>query len=140
MAPVSPSVPRAHARNADTGAQVAAVGVGSAGAASINGTDQENACYKGIKVVVDITALAGTAPTVTVTIEGKDQASGKYYTLLASAALSATGTVILTVYPGVTVTANVSASDVLPKTWRVRTAGGGTITNASFTVGATLIV
>ena len=40
-----------------------------------------------LQVVVNITALAGTTPTLTVTILGVDSASGQPFTLLASAAL-----------------------------------------------------
>lgn len=80
----------------------------------------------GVKVVVDITAVAGTAPTLTLVIEYKDPASGKYITLLTSAALGSIATTELTVYPGAAVTANVSASNYVPKTWRARWTVGGT--------------
>lgn len=99
-----------------------------------------NAACKGVKVVVNIGTLTGTSPTLTVQIQGQDPASGTWYTLLTSAALAAAGTTVLTVYPGVATTANVAASDVLPRTWRVNVVGGGTITNATYTVGATLLV
>lgn len=108
----------------------------AAAASSVNGADQQNTTHRGIKVVVDITAI--TAGSLTVTIQGKDTASGKYYTLLASTALAAPGTTVLTVYPGAAVTANVSASDVLPATWRViSTVATGPVTA---TIGASVIV
>jgi hypothetical protein len=69
--------------------------------------------------VVDITAIGGGA-TLTVTIEGKDPVSGKYFTLLASSALNATGTTTLTVFPGAPVSANASANATLPRTYRVK--------------------
>lgn len=72
---------------------------------------------RGIKVVVDITAITGT---LTVTIEGYDNASGKKYTILASAALAGTGTTVLTVYPGAVVTANASANDHLPAVFDIK--------------------
>lgn len=102
----------------------------AAGAISANGNsgDQPNNGGRGIKVVVDITALSGTTPTLTVVIEYKDPASGKYVMLLTSAVLSTIATTELTVYPGAAVTANVSASNNLPKTWRVRWTIGGTAT------------
>lgn len=87
------------------------------GNGTVNGTDQQNAQAMGIKVVVDITVI--TAGSLTVTIQGKDPTSGKYYTLLASAALAAVATTILTVFPGAAVTANLSANDMLPANWRV---------------------
>lgn len=100
----------------------------AAGAISANGNSANfnNNGGRGVKVVVDITALAGTSPTLTVIIEYKDPASGKFITLLSSAALAAVATTELTVYPGAVVTANVSANNSLPKTWRVRWVIGGT--------------
>jgi hypothetical protein len=86
-----------------------------------NSADQTNWNGRGCKIVVNISA-AGTS-SLTFTIKGKDSVSGTYYTLLASAAQTGTGTVVLTVYPGVAVTANVSASDVVPRTWRVEVTG-----------------
>lgn len=73
----------------------------------------------GVKAVLDVTAVPGV-DTVQLVIEGKDATSGKYYTILQAAARVATGTDVLTVYPGNAVTANVSASDVLPDVYRAR--------------------
>ena len=86
---------------------------------SANGTDQTNFNGRGLKCTYDITAITGT--NTTLTIQGKDVASGKYFTLLASAALTTTGTTVLTVYPGLTASANAVANDVVPRTWRVIT-------------------
>lgn len=88
-------------------------------AGTVNGADQDNPIGAGVEVTVDVTAIGGTTPQVIVTVQGKDPRSGKYYTLLASAALNAVATTTLLVYPGVTATANVSASRPLPRTWRV---------------------
>ena len=98
--------------------------------------DQCNAFWRGVDVVIDVTAVPGT-DTVTFTIEGKDQASGKYYTLLASAALVATGTVVLRVYPGLAVAVNASANAVLPRTWRVKVEHSAA-TDFTYSVGANL--
>lgn len=110
------------------------------GVGTVNGTDQTNVNGRGVQVGIDITALTGTSPTVTVTIEGKDAASGKYYTLLQSAALAATGFTLLTLYPGAPTTANVSSPQVLPATWRVKAVVGGTTPAATATIGASVIV
>jgi hypothetical protein len=112
----------------------------SAASAGVNSADQANINGRGIQLGINITAITGTSPTLTVTIQGKDGASGQYYTLLASAALNATGFTLLTVYPGAPTTANVSASQVLPRTWRVITAIGGTGPSVTATVGASVIV
>lgn len=121
--------------NAETGALI----THTAASAGTNGTDQTNYGARGLKVIVDITAITGTTPTLTVTIQGKDPTSGKYYTLLASAALSTVSTTVLTVYPALTAAANVTANDVLPKTWRVITAIGGTTPAVTATVAASLV-
>lgn len=64
-------------------------------------------------LIVDLTTVPGV-DTVTVTIQGRDPVSGKLYTILASAALSAQATTVLKVGPGLPVAANLSANDVLP--------------------------
>lgn len=104
--------------------------------ASSNGADNKKAPgNRGVKVVVDVTVAPGV-DTVTATIEGLDPVSGKYFTLLASAAIVAVSTVVLTVYPGIAVAANVSASDVVPDTYRVRfTHSAGT----NFTYSASVV-
>lgn len=86
--------------------------------ATSNGQDMANDAYRGVMVVLDITVAPGV-DTVTLTIQGKDPVSGKYYTLLAGAAESATGTKVYRVYPSLPATANVSANDLVPQTWRV---------------------
>lgn len=110
------------------------------GVGTVNGTDQVNEQGRGVQVGINITTLTGTSPTVTVTIEGKDAASGVYYTLLASAAIAATGFTLLTLYPGAPTTANVSSPQVLPATWRVKAVVAGTTPAATATIGASIIV
>ncbi len=111
-----------------------------AAAAGANGADQVNYNARGIKLVIDITALAGTGPTLTVTLQGKDPVSGKYYTILASAALAAVATTVLTVYPGLVAAANLSANDVLPRDWRIVTAIAGTTPAVTATIGASWLI
>lgn len=122
--------------NTDTAALVTLASASAGG----NSADLTNVNNRGLKVVVNVTSITGTTPSLTVTIQGKDAASGAYYTLLASAAITAAGTTVLTVYPGQTASANVSANDVLPRTWRVLYAIAGTTPAVSATVGASLIV
>lgn len=87
---------------------------------------------RGMHVVIDITSISGG--NLTFTVEGKDPASGKYYTLLASTALAGTGTTVLRIFPGATAAANVTANDLVPGTIRVRWTIGTTPT-AAFTIG-----
>jgi archaellum component FlaF (FlaF/FlaG flagellin family) len=67
----------------------------------------------GIHVVLDMTVV-GTG-SVTVSINGKDSVSGKFYTILAGAAVTTNSTNVYKIFPGATVTANVSANDHLPR-------------------------
>lgn len=121
--------------NSETGALVALTAASAGG----NSSDVTNPTSKGVKLVIDITAITGTGPSLTVTLQGKDPTSGKYYTVLASAALSAVATTVLTVYPGLTAAANVTASDVVPRTFRVLYAIAGTTPSVTATIAASLI-
>ena len=111
----------------------------AAGVSTVNSSDFINGNRQGISVVVDITAISGTGPTLTVTLQGKDVASGKYYTLLASAALSTVSTTRLFVAAGLPVTANVSANSNLPRTMRVQAAVAGTGPSVTATIGVSLV-
>lgn len=86
--------------------------------ATVNTSDQTNFGGRGVHVTINVTAASAT-PSVVFTIQGKDDLSGVYYTILASAAITGTGTTVLRVYPGLTAAANVTVNDVLPRTWRV---------------------
>lgn len=113
---------------------------GAAGAGTYTSADQKNLTHRGLNLYINITALTGTGPTVTVIIEGKDPVSGQYFTLLSSTALSAIGFTRLIVYPGIAVTANFSDNDALPGTWRVRVVVGGTGPAATGTISASLLI
>jgi hypothetical protein len=71
---------------------------------------------RGIKVTVNTTVI-GTG-SITVSIYGIDAAGAKYL-ILASAAIVTNTTTVLTVYPGLPATANVSANDVLPRNYQI---------------------
>ena len=122
--------------NDDTGALITltAQGVGT-----VTASDQLNRAGMGIKLVIDITAITGTSPTLTVTLQGKDTASGKYYNMLVSAALNAVATTVLTVFPSAATTANVSANDILPRTFTVKAVVAGTTPAVTATIGASII-
>lgn len=105
-------------------------------AATNNSGEQPNNIARGLDLIIDMTAVPGV-DTVTFAIEGKDPASGKWYAILASAAIVAVSTVVLRVFPGATVTANVSANAMLPRAWRVvATHSAGT--NFTYSVGVNL--
>lgn len=121
--------------NVDTGALVTLV---NAAGSTTNSADQVNYNGRGLQVAINLTAIGATT-TLTITVQGKDTASGQYYTLLASAAISAAGFTTLTVYPGLTAAANSVANQVLPRTWRVTAQVSGSNT-ASATVSASVII
>lgn len=92
---------------------------------------------RGLHLVIDATAVTAT-PSVVFTIQGGDPVSGKFYTLLVSAAITGTGTTVLRVYPGLTAAANLVASDVLPPKWRV-IATHGDADSITYSVAALLV-
>ncbi len=111
----------------------------SAAATGTTGFDQGAGCAKGILLYIYISAITGTTPTLTVTLQGKSPVSDQYHTVLASAALNATGLTILRVYPGLTAAANLVATDILPTTWRVVSVIGGTTPAVTASISASLI-
>lgn len=128
-----PGSPAGTCLNHDTGKYINAV----AATTTKNGDDLYSAGYRGVKVVLDMTTV-GTG-SVTLTIQGKDLASGKYYTLLAGAAVITDSMNVYTVFPGAPATGNVSANDQLPQMFRVIvTANNGNAT--SYTIGVNLLV
>jgi len=104
--------------------------------ATLNSDDKD--CHsRGVHVIIDVTvdpALASIVPK----IQGYDPTSGKYYDLLVGVAITAVGTTVLKVYPGIAASANVAASDMVPPVWRVRMehADADSIT---YSVGAVMV-
>ena len=99
--------------------------------------DQTNVYARGIAVVLDVTAASGTG-ALTLEIDGKDGTSGKYFALLTGTGVTTTGTTVYRVYPGLTASANATASDLLPKTWRVKVSVGDA-SSYTYSVGAILL-
>ncbi len=95
-------------------------------AASTFSPDLDNFSGQGAHVIIDVTAITGTVPMLTVTVEGKDPLSGKYYPILVSAAITAVSTTVLRIYPDATAAANVAANDFIPRNFRVSMAIAGT--------------
>lgn len=105
--------------------------------ASINSADLVNYNARGIIVVIDATAITAT-PSIVATIKGKDTLSGKYNTILASAAITAVSTTVLKVGPALTAAANLVANDLLPRIWRVEIAAGDA-DSITYSIGANYI-
>lgn len=99
--------------------------------------DQTNHNARGLHVGINVTAI--TTSNLTVTIQGKDPISGTYYTILAGVAITSTGLYLLKVYPGITGVTNASASDLLPRTFRVNCVKGDG-SSWTYSVSASLVV
>lgn len=106
-----------------------------------NSASINNYAYRGVQVMVNVSALnTAQSATGTFTIQGYDELSDNWFTVLASAAKSATGFFTLTVYPGITASANVSGSTVLPKKWRLNfDISATTNPSVTFSASATLL-
>lgn len=124
-------------RNVDTGYLVT---LSAQAAATLLSSDLLNVEGSGVSLIFDLTTM--TAATVTVTIQGKDVVSGKYYDLLASAGKTATGTNRLFLFPGATAATNVSVNDHLPAVWRVKVVVADNSGTAAVTgtVGASILL
>lgn len=79
--------------------------------------DLNNPSCSGIRVILKVTS-AGTG-SITLTINGRDPASGAYHLLLSGAAVTTNSTNTYTVFPGATASANVAANDCLPETFQI---------------------
>jgi hypothetical protein len=123
--------------NIDTAALITLT---TSSAASTTSANQTNYNGRGVKLVLNVTAIA--TGSVVLTLQGVDAASGASYAIAASGAISATGTYVLAVYPGASVAdtqANsVSASQVVPRTWNGKVAG--TVTGLTCTLGGSVVL
>jgi hypothetical protein len=112
--------------------------LGSAARTATNNSNTvRNPRGKAIRFHVDCTARAGSASTV-FTFQGRDVLSGKYYTLLASAAVTTAAHTQYTIGLGSTVTANVSANTPAPVEFRVL-ATHGTADAHTYSVSAEIL-
>lgn len=75
--------------------------------------------------VIDVTAATAT-PSVVFTIQGVEPVSGNTWTILASAAITGTGTTVLRVHPSLTASANLIAKDILPQAININAAHADT--------------
>ena len=68
--------------------------------------------HHGLHLVIDVTAVTAT-PSVVPSIDFHDNLSGKWCNLLTGAAITATGTTVLKIYPGIAAVANAAAPDCI---------------------------
>src|SRR4051812_15397253 len=123
--------------NAQRGTHLGTITTHTAAAAGTTSPILDTQQGLGLLVFINVTAITGTSPTLTVTLKGVlDDAGTNSYTILASAAISATGLVVLRVYPGLTAAANLTVSDVVPARCQIVTAIGGTTPAVTATISA----
>ena len=95
----------------------AGVGLPSASrTATTTSADITNFNGTGILIYFDVTGVATS--DIKCRIEGKDPASGKYYTILESASVTTVSTNVYRVNPDLTAAANTIAKDMIPRTFR----------------------
>ncbi len=100
-------------------------------------SDIRNPNCVGVKVVLNVTANAGGLGSLVLKVQGKDKASGTYWDILTSSALTAVATTVFTIAPSIVTSAGVAVRDALPATWRITVSGNGN--PVSFTIGASMI-
>lgn len=106
--------------------------------ANANSTTVINRNHKGIIVDIDVTAITDT-PSVVPNIQSEDPA-GTWTTLLAGAAITATGHVRLVIYPGAVAVANSVLNQPLPNKIRLQMDGTWSGTDAiTFTANYQLV-
>lgn len=105
--------------------------------ATVN-SDRQGCDGLGAIFVLDVTAASGTTPTLDVKIQIYSPLGNDYIDLAgaAFAQKTTTNTSMLTVYPGIAETANVSVSDVMPPLYRAVATIGGTTPSFTFTLVA----
>jgi hypothetical protein len=81
-------------------------------------SDFTNYGAAGANVFTRVSNIHGGTPSITVTIQGKDDLSGQYYTIITSAAITTVSSNRLRVAYDLTAGATI-AKDFLPRTWRI---------------------
>lgn len=107
--------------------------------ATISSSDQTNYNGRGVRVFINVSVVPGAAPSLVPTIEVKDPVSGVYTAVLTGAAIVAVGHTVLTLFPGVTVAANLAVSNALGKIWRL-TITAGNANSATYSAGYSTLV
>lgn len=110
--------------------QATVLAAATRGSGATNSSDQLVNGAKGVRLFLNITAKTGTSPTLDVKVQVKNQLTGTYVDLAGGAFAQQNNVahVMLTVYPGIAETANVSVSDLISPIWRVVGTVGGTAT------------
>lgn len=106
--------------------------------ATVNSADFTNWNAKGLHVIIDVSVISAS-PSIVTFVQGKDPVSGNYYDILEGLPITTTGINIIKVFPGISAIVNASASDILPRTYRVRVEHANT-DSITYSVGGALVV
>ncbi len=106
--------------------------------ALVTGSDLTNYNARGVHVVFDVTADPAGA-SLTLTVQGKDSLSGKYYDLLVGSAVADVGTTVYRIGPDLSAVANSVVIDILPRIWRVNIAVADSA-SMTYSVGASVLL
>lgn len=107
-----------------------------------NSADITNYNGRSVKFVLDVGTVTGTSPTLDVKIQGKDTLSGTYQDITGAAftqKTSSTSTDDLTIALGITIVANRSISNVVPRIFRAVATIAGTSPSFTFSLSANVI-
>lgn len=104
--------------------------------ATANSADKGSENFQGGTFVLDITAVSGTTPSMTVKIQHKDGVSGQYIDIpgCVFAAKTATGTDSLQLFSGITPAANRSVAGILGDEFRAVATITGTTPSFTFSL------
>lgn len=93
----------------------------SRAAATYTTGEMANLRGEGVELIIDITNVGAGPGTVTLTVQVFDPGSNAWVALpgAVSATLNATGTTVITIKPGLDVSANVSIPRQVPPRWRL---------------------
>lgn len=98
---------------------------------------------RGVQLVINVSAFAGTSPTLVVNVQVQDPVSSAWVTIpgASTATITGNGQTLLTVYPGATPVANSVVSQPLGRNWRLAWTIGGTASPSfTFSVGALYVL
>lgn len=115
----------------------ALVKLSAQGTGTVNSSDQTGFNITRIICVFNQASHTGT-PSSTFAIQNKDAASGAYYTLVTSAAITTDTTPTYLAVGDVATAANVALSVPVARTWRVTTTVGGTTPTVTGTIGCSV--
>lgn len=106
---------------------------------SFNSAVQTNYDHRGVAIIINVTAVTGTeTPTMVAKLQVRDELSLNFIDIpgAVTASITATGQTLLTIYPGLTASANSKVDYPLPRTYRVVYTITGTTPSFTFSTTA----